>query len=94
MVPVVDGPGGFLPAMPGDIRESGEFFKGPIITGFNRNEGTLGLLLCEKLRYFYHCLAMSVALMNSKYVRRPSVVRSSVPYVETPNLNIWKKEGS
>ena len=39
MVPVVDGL--FLPDRPRKIRESGEFMKGPIITGMTDSEGSI-----------------------------------------------------
>ena len=39
--PIVDGPGGFLPDSPKNIRESGEFVQGPLITGICRDDASL-----------------------------------------------------
>ena len=47
MVPVVDGPGGFLPEMPVDMRKSGSVMNGPIISGINEEDGSLGAAFCE-----------------------------------------------
>ena len=47
MAPVVDGPGGFLPEMPQKLRESGNFMKGPIISGFLKDDGSFYTIGCE-----------------------------------------------
>ena len=43
MVPVVDGPGGFLPEMPHEIRGKGEHNKVPIMTGVTTEEAYMFL---------------------------------------------------
>lgn len=39
--PIVDGPGGFLPDYPSNLREAGNFVKGPLMTGICRDDGSL-----------------------------------------------------
>ena len=41
MAPVMDGPGGFLPQMPYDLRAAGEHITGPIISGINQEDGSV-----------------------------------------------------
>ena len=43
--PIVDGEGGFLPKTPDKLRESGNFVKGPLITGVCRDDGSFYTLL-------------------------------------------------
>ena len=38
MVPVVDGPGGYIPDTPQNLRESGEFKYIPEMIGYNQND--------------------------------------------------------
>ncbi len=47
MAPVVDGPGGFLPDTPYNLRQSGQFRPVPLLTGITQNEGGLFALDCK-----------------------------------------------
>ena len=47
MGPVVDGPGGFLPEKPADLRAAGSVMNGPIIAGTNEEDGSLFVPICE-----------------------------------------------
>ena len=51
MAPVVDGPGGFLPQEPHELRASGDVLSGPIMSGICREDGSIFATLCE----YKHC---------------------------------------
>ena len=53
MAPVIDGPGGFIPDHPIYLREQGLINKVPIMTGFNREDGSLYTLARSYIRYKY-----------------------------------------
>ena len=48
---MVDGPGGFLPEMPADIRGKGEHNIVPEIIGVNAEDGYIYLPFCKSLIY-------------------------------------------
>ena len=52
-IPVVDGPGGFIPDYPLALREKGDIMKGPIISGINHDECS-PYLVVGKHRILYH----------------------------------------
>ena len=41
MAPVVDGPSGFLPKIPKELRADGDIMRGPILAGINQDDGAL-----------------------------------------------------
>ena len=52
MGPVVDGPGGFLPQTPVDLRRDGSVMNGPIIAGIAKEDGSLFLPFGESHSLF------------------------------------------
>ena len=43
MIPVVDGPEGFVPKLPVDLRRDGSVMNGPIISGITEEDGSMFL---------------------------------------------------
>ena len=70
MVPVVDGPGGFLPQSPVDLRKSGSVMNGPIISGITEEDSSLFLPLCKT---FYHIPVLCLSHQYSSYSTGSSV---------------------
>ena len=50
--PVVDGPTGFIPDIPLEMRKRGEFVDVPVMTGYLKDDGALYTLACKT--YLYH----------------------------------------
>lgn len=54
MAPVVDGPGGFLPDTPYNLRQNGQFEPVPLLTGITRNGGAMFASVCKLRSFLLH----------------------------------------
>ena len=66
MAPVVDGPGGFLPDTPAELRKSGDIMNGPLISGSNKEDGSLFVTFCE---FLYVTLPSGISYVFTKQIR-------------------------
>ena len=46
-VPVIDGPGNFLPDEPLRLREAGQYAEVPLMSGWNAEDGSLYVVACK-----------------------------------------------